>query len=502
MTPGSNLTLVLSSEGFERNRCLRRPQKHRSGTTCHFSDLKVKNHKQVKSPVVRTCLKLRLKDRTRMELQELKADSNAERTERRVRELASKWFLETQLPLMVTSGLLPTWFLGFITRKEAEENLREKELGCFLIRLSDKAIGYILSYKGKDRCRHFVINQSESGQFVICGDTKSHSRLPDLVEYYKKSPIQPFGEYLTTSCFETVAEELYDTIQVGPKLRLDAADQAVKNLQQQQQIVLTSEQQPSRPLKSTRTQELEVPPVPWRNRHVESGSPDNVLYAHLKKQPPRQKHRARASRDASPGAARAEQSNSTDRNTGRCSLVLEPQSVYSELDLQDNRSRSMLLLEHSGYNGEQSQRPRSSSSTPPKVSPKPVRQLTNSASLLEKTDLSSRASSSHSLNHMDDGAVYHLASRPGSPHGTSVDTRSPSPRQDSDSVYAEIVREVPSDCLPADETYETIPGTVEPANVKSKSPSHKEEAKRKHNHPSWGLKTDKWKWLFPEMKRK
>lgn len=37
-------------------------------------------------------------------------------------------------------------FLGFIDR-DAEEILREKELGCFLIRLSDKAIGYILSYK-------------------------------------------------------------------------------------------------------------------------------------------------------------------------------------------------------------------------------------------------------------------------------------------------------------------------------------------------------------------
>ena len=36
--------------------------------------------------------------------------------------------------------------LGFIDR-DAEEMLREKELGCFLIRLSDKAIGYILSYK-------------------------------------------------------------------------------------------------------------------------------------------------------------------------------------------------------------------------------------------------------------------------------------------------------------------------------------------------------------------
>lgn len=34
-----------------------------------------------------------------------------------------------------------------ISFRDAEEILCEKELGCFLIRLSNKAIGYILSYK-------------------------------------------------------------------------------------------------------------------------------------------------------------------------------------------------------------------------------------------------------------------------------------------------------------------------------------------------------------------
>lgn len=56
--------------------------------------------------------------------------------------------------------------------------------------------------RGRDRCRHFVINQSESGQFVVCGDTEGHDTVSDLIEYYKTSAIQPFGEYLTSSCFE------------------------------------------------------------------------------------------------------------------------------------------------------------------------------------------------------------------------------------------------------------------------------------------------------------
>lgn len=37
--------------------------------------------------------------------------------------------------------------LNCLCCREAEDLLRDKALGCFLIRLSDKALGYILSYK-------------------------------------------------------------------------------------------------------------------------------------------------------------------------------------------------------------------------------------------------------------------------------------------------------------------------------------------------------------------
>lgn len=56
--------------------------------------------------------------------------------------------------------------------------------------------------RGRDRCRHFVINQSKSGQFLVHGDNRVHDTVSDLIEHYKTSPIQPFGEHLTTSCFE------------------------------------------------------------------------------------------------------------------------------------------------------------------------------------------------------------------------------------------------------------------------------------------------------------
>lgn len=61
-------------------------------------------------------------------------------------------------------------------------------------------------YRGQDRCRHFVISQRETGHFAVCGDTEEHYSIPELLEYYKTSPIEPFGEYLTSSCFEVGLE--------------------------------------------------------------------------------------------------------------------------------------------------------------------------------------------------------------------------------------------------------------------------------------------------------
>lgn len=124
-----------------------------------------------------------------------------------------------------------------LSTRDTEDLLRDKDLGSFLIRLSDKAFGFILSYKwgivqschcwafvafsrltlwiwlasaddvlllprGYDRCRHFVITQNQDGQFVIAGDYQTYASLTELIEHYKASPIQPFGEYLTSSCHQ------------------------------------------------------------------------------------------------------------------------------------------------------------------------------------------------------------------------------------------------------------------------------------------------------------
>ncbi|XP_031603239.2 SH2 domain-containing protein 7 [Oreochromis aureus] len=499
MTPGSNHTVTISRKGIERNCCLLyRQQYPRIEKVCRVSQSRPKDQKQTKSPCIRTYLKFCFKDRTRMEQKDTTGDPNADGTEVRLRELTSKWFIETQVPLMVNNGLLPAWFLGFITRRDAEEILKERELGCFLIRLSEKAIGYILSYRGRDRCRHFVINQNEMGQFVVYGDTEVHDTVPSLVDYYKTSPIEPYGEYLTNSCFEALDEDLYDVIQISPKEKPVAAVSAVKN-RQRKQINSSLDEQPKRPPKGNRTHE-EGPPLPRRSRHLDSATNnehEGVLYAQLRKQSPRVTPRDQhMHQDSLPRPNSS--STSKDQINGRCSPPSHPESVYSELSILDSKSRSLPLLDSSS-DGEQSYRLNAPPDTPPRLSPRPVRQGNGSSSQSERTDLGSRPSSSHSLDYLSDNAVYHLAGRPGSPHTTSFDTRLSIPEERTDSVYAEVPGEAP-----ADFTYEPIRGHKEPINPKASSNTYEplEDMRRKQTNSSWGFKNDKWKWLFPENKKK
>ncbi|XP_067307166.1 SH2 domain-containing protein 7 [Pseudorasbora parva] len=160
-------------------------------------------------------------------------------TDRRQREPILKWFVETQAELILCDGRFPPWFQGFISRHEAEDQLRDKNDGCFLIRLSEKASGYILSYKGQDRCRHFVINQTKTGLFIVSGDSTTHNSLTELINHFKTTPIQPFGEYLTShstemdSVGEDATNDLYDVVKNKPWVNSGVSVKALRSLWEQ-----------------------------------------------------------------------------------------------------------------------------------------------------------------------------------------------------------------------------------------------------------------------------
>ncbi|XP_028852435.1 uncharacterized protein LOC114799761 [Denticeps clupeoides] len=114
------------------------------------------------------------------------------------------WFQRSQLPQLHThTHTLPSWLHGFTTRREAEQMLKDHPLGSFLLRLSESKIGFVLSYRGEDRCRHFIIEQEEDGRYLITGEDIRHSTLDELITYYTHNPVGPFNEKLTVPCGES-----------------------------------------------------------------------------------------------------------------------------------------------------------------------------------------------------------------------------------------------------------------------------------------------------------
>lgn len=56
--------------------------------------------------------------------------------------------------------------VGLITRPEAEKVLLDQPYGTFLVRLSERIWGYAISYRAKDKCKHYLVNATPKYHFV------------------------------------------------------------------------------------------------------------------------------------------------------------------------------------------------------------------------------------------------------------------------------------------------------------------------------------------------
>ncbi|KAM9002762.1 SH2 domain-containing protein 2A isoform 1-T2 [Sarcophilus harrisii] len=110
------------------------------------------------------------------------------------------WFQKTQAPWFLDDGEAPIWFHGFITRREAERLLKNKPPGCYLVRFSESAVAFVLTYRSRSCYRHFLLSQQPDGRHVVLGEDSAHERLPDLLRYYTLCPLSPYGEHLTQPC--------------------------------------------------------------------------------------------------------------------------------------------------------------------------------------------------------------------------------------------------------------------------------------------------------------
>ncbi|KAL2087692.1 hypothetical protein ACEWY4_016520 [Coilia grayii] len=147
-----------------------------------------------------------------------------------------RWFRETQARKVVRNGEFPCWFHGMITRRRAEDLLTDKPLGCFLVRVGQSREGYTLTYRGANRCRHYMIEMQCNGKYVILGEDRAHPSLIDLVEYHTQVGIKPFTELLTVPCGQSCDqqpdyEELEFILPSPPEIPNRASDPVAMELQ-------------------------------------------------------------------------------------------------------------------------------------------------------------------------------------------------------------------------------------------------------------------------------
>ncbi|XP_037681625.1 SH2 domain-containing protein 2A isoform X2 [Choloepus didactylus] len=116
------------------------------------------------------------------------------------------WFQKTQAHCLLQHGAAPAWFHGFITRREAERLLETKPQGCYLVRFSESAVTFVLTYRSRTCCRHFLLAQLGDGRHVVLGEGSAHERLQDLLRHYTVCPLSPYGEKLTEPCARQTPE--------------------------------------------------------------------------------------------------------------------------------------------------------------------------------------------------------------------------------------------------------------------------------------------------------
>ncbi|XP_032381112.1 hematopoietic SH2 domain-containing protein homolog [Etheostoma spectabile] len=176
------------------------------------------------------------------------------------------WFTESQLQVVIRNGIVPEWFHGIISRKMAEELLMPKPPGYFLIRVSESRIGYTLSYRAEDRCRHFMIDALEDGHYVIVGENRHHRFLQDLVDFHRRTPIFPFTEVLTVACGQTSKDKTDYAELLFPQRHLNPNTSLLPNNSLPPSTSQQTSQEDIPPALPYRPNNLKNSPVPSSNK--------------------------------------------------------------------------------------------------------------------------------------------------------------------------------------------------------------------------------------------
>ncbi|XP_030628177.1 SH2 domain-containing protein 4B [Chanos chanos] len=121
------------------------------------------------------------------------------------RESVILWFSKEQKPKQAgyerNSHNIAPWFHGLISRQESEALLMNASEGSFLVRVSERIWGYILSCRTANGFKHFLIDASGDHYSFLGVDQNRHATLADLIDFHKEEAITTTGgELLQEAC--------------------------------------------------------------------------------------------------------------------------------------------------------------------------------------------------------------------------------------------------------------------------------------------------------------
>ena len=99
-----------------------------------------------------------------------------------------------------TSAGFAAWFHGILTRDQSESLLMPLTQGSFLVRVSESRFGYSLSFKWGNRIKHFMIDQTPDGRYMVVGNDRTFPSLNELVHFHSTKPLTEDGDMLLKAC--------------------------------------------------------------------------------------------------------------------------------------------------------------------------------------------------------------------------------------------------------------------------------------------------------------
>ena len=126
------------------------------------------------------------------------------------RAASVKWFKEVEMAKGAAMGDGKTkagsvggfanWFHGIITRDQSVALLDPLQQGAFLVRVSESRFGYSLSFKHNNRIKHFMIDQTPDGRYMVVGNDRTFPGLNELVLFHSTHPLTEEGDLLLYAC--------------------------------------------------------------------------------------------------------------------------------------------------------------------------------------------------------------------------------------------------------------------------------------------------------------